>query len=161
VDGSTYRPNAMSIDDAGRSAPGSGRTEVDPELIAARERVDALARLMDDAFRLPGTNRRFGLDSVAGLIPGVGDLATGAAGAYILLEAWKVGAPKPLLAKMLGNLAADAAIGAVPVVGDVCDFFFKASRRNRDLLVRHLDERCAATARPVGGGRAGTDERQA
>lgn len=106
--------------------------------MAALRRVDRLAYWLDDRFRLPGTEIRVGLDGLVGLVPGVGDAVTAGLGAYILTEAWGLGAPGRVLAHMLFNLAIDAVVGSVPVLGDVFDVGWKANRRNVDLLRRHL-----------------------
>lgn len=101
--------------------------------------VRMLARMLDDRFAIPGTSIRFGWDSVLGFVPGLGDALTTALALVIVHHAWQSGASKLLLARMLGNVAADFAIGAVPVLGDVFDLVFKASRRNVRLLEQHLD----------------------
>ncbi len=98
----------------------------------------ALSRLLDDSFGIPGTRWRFGLDGLLGLIPGAGDAATAVLSAYIINEARKLGVRRGTLARMLGNLAVDVAVGAVPVIGDLFDVAFKANRRNMRLLVREL-----------------------
>ena len=106
---------------------------------AARiRRLAALSRLLDDSFGIPGTRWRFGLDGLLGLIPGAGDAATAVLSAYIINEARKLGVRRGTLARMLGNLAVDVAVGAVPVIGDLFDVAFKANRRNMRLLVREL-----------------------
>lgn len=102
--------------------------------------VRRLARLLDDSFAIPGTRLRFGWDSVLGFIPGFGDVAASALALVIVHHAWQTGASKLTLARMLGNVAADFAIGAVPLAGDLFDFVFKANRRNLRLLERHLDQ---------------------
>jgi len=103
-----------------------------------------LARIMDDSFRVPGTGIRFGWDSVLGFVPGIGDVLTSALSLLIVHHAWQTGASKLTLARMLGNVAADFTIGAVPVVGDLFDFAFKANRRNARLLEQHLNSRRSA-----------------
>lgn len=119
--------------------PGTQRT---------RARVEKLARLLDDAIRIPGTRVRIGLDSVIGLLPGVGDLMGLVLGVGILYEAVRIGAPRSLVLKMLGNSALDAIGGLVPVVGDLLDFAFKSHARNAKLLGAHLD-RLEAVAHPA------------
>ena len=98
---------------------------------------------------MPGTRWRFGLDGLAGLVPGVGDSLTALVGLYMLLEARRAGAPGGLLARMLGNVAVDWAVGSVPVLGDLFDFAFKAHRRNADLLRRHLQDHQGTKATAV------------
>jgi hypothetical protein len=89
---------------------------------------------LDEAVRVPGTNLRFGLDGIVGLVPGAGDLLGSALGLYALAAAGAAGAPRSVIARMAGNLAVDALGGAVPLLGDVFDFIFKAHRRNARLL---------------------------
>jgi hypothetical protein len=102
-------------------------------------RVDALARLMDTAFVVPGTQIRFGLDGLIGLVPGVGDAITTLISLYIVNEARALGAPPLLLARMVANVAVDGLFGAVPLVGDAFDVAFRANRRNMALLLDHLE----------------------
>lgn len=104
----------------------------------ALRRVDQLARVMDGLFRVPGTRIRVGLDSIVGLVPGVGDAATACVSLWLLKEAHHAGAPKRLLARMLGNVVVDMTVGTVPVVGDLFDLAWKANRRNASLLRNHL-----------------------
>jgi Domain of unknown function (DUF4112) len=104
-------------------------------------RIDALATLLDTAFVIPGTQVRFGLDAVIGLIPVLGDAVTTALSLYIVREARALGAPRLLLARMIANVALDGVIGAVPLVGDAFDVAWRANRRNMDLLLSHLAKR--------------------
>lgn len=85
-------------------------------------------------FRVPGTNFRFGLDSIVGLVPGAGDIAVSGLGAYALLLAFRLKAPASVLTRMLANLAIDTLVGAVPLVGDLFDAAWKANTKNRRLL---------------------------
>jgi Domain of unknown function (DUF4112) len=105
----------------------------------ARERLARLAFLLDSAWRVPGTGVRFGADALLGLVPGVGNLATTALSAYLIHEAWRLGLPRAALLRMIGNVALDGAVGAVPVLGNVVDLFWRANRRNMAILARHLD----------------------
>jgi uncharacterized protein DUF4112 len=100
--------------------------------------VKWLASMMDDNFRVPGTNLRFGWDSVLGLFPGLGDVLSGAISLLIVHHAWQTKASPLTLARMMGNVGADFAVGAIPFVGDLFDFVFKANRKNARLLERHL-----------------------
>ena len=102
-------------------------------------RLDKLATVLDVAFRIPFTKFRFGADSLIGLAPGLGDVVTTALSLYIVYEAHKLGAPKAVLGRMLGNVAVDGLIGAVPVAGDVFDVLWRANRRNVRILREHLD----------------------
>jgi len=115
----------------------------DPARAREAARLEALSHLLDDAFRVPGTRLRFGLDGLLGLVPGVGDAATGALSAYLVLGAWRLGVPGGVLARMIANVAIDTVLGTIPVLGDLLDFGFKANRRNMALLRRHLDARRA------------------
>ena len=103
-------------------------------------RLDALATLFDTAFVVPGTEIRFGLDALIGLVPGIGDAITTAISLYIVNEARALGAPGLLVARMVANVALDGVVGAVPLVGDVFDVAFRANRRNMALLRDHLDK---------------------
>jgi len=102
--------------------------------------VRFIARMMDDQFRVPGTKLRFGLDLVLGLFPGLGDVVTSAISLLIVHHAWASGAPKSVLARMLGNVGVDFLIGSVPLFGDLADFAWKANRKNARLLEAHLNK---------------------
>ncbi|GAB3536951.1 hypothetical protein GCM10027443_28570 [Pontibacter brevis] len=102
--------------------------------------VDYMARIMDNQFKLPGTNFRFGLDPVLGLLPVAGDLASFAMSATIILTMARHGASGKLVVLMLINLAIDTVIGSVPILGNIFDFAFKANERNVRLLRRHYEE---------------------
>ena len=103
--------------------------------------LERVARLLDARFRIPFTPVRFGVDSLVGLVPGVGDALALIPAAWLLYRAFRLGAPAGLLARMGANVALDAGVGAVPVLGDVFDVAFKSNRRNMTLLRRHLDAR--------------------
>ena len=102
-------------------------------------RVRAVAVLLDEAIRVPGTNLRFGLDPLVGLIPGLGDVLGGIASAYIILEAARAGAPASVLLRMTMNVGVDTMVGSLPVVGDLFDFAWKSNARNVQLLARHVE----------------------
>src|SRR5437867_5864282 len=95
---------------------------------------------LDAGFRLPGTSLRFGLDPILGLIPGAGDAAGAVLAGWILVEALRMGASRATVLRIAGNVALDATLGAVPVLGDIFDFAWKANLRNVALLERHLAE---------------------
>jgi hypothetical protein len=102
-------------------------------------RLEAIARLLDIAFVLPGTNIRYGIDGLIGLIPVVGDLITTAISLWLVREARALGAPWHVTARMLGNVALDGVVGMVPFAGDAFDVMFRANMRNVRLLRRWLD----------------------
>ena len=116
-------------------------------------RIDALATLMDTAFVLPGTEIRFGLDALIGLVPGIGDAISTAISLFVVSEARALGAPAWLIARMVGNVALDGVVGVVPLVGDVFDVAFRANRRNMALLRAHLDKTEGRAAPFYAGGR--------
>lgn len=101
-----------------------------------------LAHLLDDAFRVPGTNLRFGVDAILGAIaPGLGDVATGGLGTYLFFVALRRGVPLAIIARMALNVLIDTVVGAVPVLGDVFDFAWKANARNLELIREHAGRR--------------------
>lgn len=102
-------------------------------------RIEALATLLDTALVIPGTNLRFGADALIGLVPGIGDAITMAVSLWLVKEARALGAPGHLVARMLGNIAIDGMVGAVPLLGDAFDLVWKSNRRNLHLLRRHLE----------------------
>ena len=104
------------------------------------KQMDALARLMDSQFRLPGTNFRFGLDGILGLIPGAGDLSTFAVSGYMIWVMAHNGASGYVMARMILNVLLDALIGSIPVLGDLFDFAFRANTRNMQLMRQHYRE---------------------
>lgn len=99
--------------------------------------VERLVDLMDQRYRVPGTDIRFGLDALIGLVPGIGDFVGMLIGLAVLFEALRLRAPWLVVARMIANLWLDAMVGAIPLVGDVWDFWFKANRRNLRLLQRY------------------------
>ena len=105
---------------------------------AALDRIDMLATLFDTAFILPGTNVRFGVESLMRLIPGIGDAVASVLSFYLLYEARRLGVPRLLFVRMVGNVMLEGVVGAVPLAGDAFDVFFRANRRNVALLRRHF-----------------------
>lgn len=101
------------------------------------ESLRALARVQDELLRIPGTRIRFGLDALAGLIPGLGDALTGTVSVYALFTATQMGAPPSVIARMAGNIALDLLFGTVPLLGDLFDIGWKANTRNVRLLEQH------------------------
>lgn len=120
---------------------------IEPEIIYATDRpresdvdprLEFLARLMDSAFRVPGSEIQFGLDALIGLIPGFGDTASSFVSLYILSAASRYGVPRVMLVRMAFNIAIDFIAGSVPVVGDLFDIYWKANQMNVELLKRHV-----------------------
>jgi hypothetical protein len=93
---------------------------------------------MDSAFRIPGLGVRFGFDALLGLLPGVGDVTTSIASLYILSAAHRYEAPRITLTRMALNILLETIIGAVPLLGDLFDVYWKSNQRNVELLRRHL-----------------------
>lgn len=104
-------------------------------------RLDAFASLLDDRWRIPGTNYRVGLDGLIGMVPGIGDTASALIASYVVYEAYRLRVPPSLLVKMAGNIGADWLLGSIPVAGDLFDFAWKANRKNVRLLLDHLRTR--------------------
>ena len=102
-------------------------------------RIERLARLLDTAYRIPGTRIRFGLDPLLGLLPVVGDIGGAALSAYLIYEARRLKLPKSAIARMIGNVAVEAALGAIPLAGDMFDLFWRANMRNLRILHRHME----------------------
>ena len=112
---------------------------------AVRARVEALEKILERAFVIPGTKIPFGLDSVIGFVPVLGDLVTAAMGAYIVWEGRNLGMSKWQLIRMSANIGVDTAIGAVPFVGDAFDLVWRSNSRNLRIIKKHLDKHHPAT----------------
>ena len=117
---------------AGRYEPARG-----VDVAATMKRLRWLANFLDTAVRLPG-GFRFGADSIIGLAPGVGDLATAGIACYFVYEGKRLGLPKRALAAMAGNVALDLVLGVTPVLGDLADTWFKANVRNLAIIEKHV-----------------------
>ena len=103
-------------------------------------RIAFLARLLDSAFLIPGLNRRVGVDALLGLMPGIGDAVSAALSSYIIWEARQLGLPRWKIARMIGNLALDTTLGAIPIAGDVFDMVYKSNQRNLKIVTDHLEK---------------------
>lgn len=99
-----------------------------------------VAYLLDDLIKIPGTEKRIGLDPIIGLIPGFGDFATSAAGLTLLAAGAKKKVSKSVYLRMIANWTLNALVGAIPIIGDIFSFWYKSNRRNHTLLRAHLDE---------------------
>lgn len=100
-------------------------------------RLDALASILDNQFSIPGTNFRFGVDGIIGLIPYVGDILGLIISGALLRMMVRKGAGPIIMLRMMGNFALDTIVGVVPIIGDLFDFGFKANRRNVDMLKQY------------------------
>ena len=109
------------------------------EVEQSLRRLDRLATLLDDQFRLPIVDYRVGIDPLLGLLPGGGDWVTWVAGAYVIWGGASLGAPPRLLAIMAGNTVVDLVGGYVPILGDLFDATYKSNRRNVDLLYAYFE----------------------
>ncbi len=107
------------------------------DLLALRR----FAYLMDQAFPVPGTNIRVGLDAVLGLIPGIGDVMGALLSTWVIAGALRHRVPAPIIVRMVFNIAVDLIFGAVPVAGDIFDFLFEENMKNMRLLEKHRDRR--------------------
>lgn len=117
-----------------RSAAGGGPEAASAELAG----LQILAHLLDSLFQIPGLNVRVGLDALLGVIPGLGDVGTSLMSLLILKEANRRGVPRLTMARMTANLAIDTAMGAIPILGDAFDIYWKANERNVALLKKHV-----------------------
>ena len=127
---------------------------IDPEIAATIARVEAVSRLMDSAFEIPGTKLRFGLDALIGLVPVLGDLVSQIVSSYIIWEARRIGVSRFTMARMIANSAIDTVVGIIPFAGDAFDLAFRANLKNLALLKAHLEkhghvERARQSAGPV------------
>jgi Domain of unknown function (DUF4112) len=133
----------------GTRIPGERATEFLSGLTAGMSheerlaQVQWLARMLDDRFAVPGTNVRFGWDSILGLFPWLGDALTSLLSLLIVHHAWQTGASRFTLVRMLGNVGVDFLVGAIPVLGDLFDVVWKANRKNARLLEQHLRQQTA------------------
>jgi len=121
--------------------PGFG---TDP--LSVRRRVEALERILERMFVLPGLNRPVGLDVILDLVPIAGSTAAAALGAYMAWEARNLGMSKWQVARMAGNVGVDWLFGLIPWVGAIPDLFFRSKSRNLRIIKRHLDKHHAGTA---------------
>ena len=124
-----------------QSVKSARETTLRPKHAERMDRFEKLTHFLDDAFQIPGTSLRIGWDTLIGLIPGLGDLITATLSGYLIYEARNLGVSRWVLTRMVGNVVMDSLIGAIPLVGDVFDAFFKSNRRNSRLLKKHLSKR--------------------
>lgn len=123
------------FDELAKSLPVMGR---DPHSV--RQRVEAMEQLLERSFHIPGTKIPFGLDSVIGLVPVLGDIVTAVMGAYMVWEARNLGMSKWQLMRMTANVGIDTALGAIPLVGDAFDLVWRSNSKNLRIIKKHLDK---------------------
>jgi len=102
--------------------------------------LQQLEILLDEAFRIPGTSIRFGLDGIIGLVPGLGDVLAGMLSLIIPLAAWVRGVPYITILRMTVNIGIGVLVGSIPIFGDIFDIAWKPNRRNYQLLTRHIGQ---------------------
>ena len=115
------------------------------DALSVRRRVEAMERVMEGLFVIPGTNRKVGMDVVLDLIPFAGSTIAAAVGAWMAWEARNIGMSKIQMARMFGNVGLDWAFGMIPFVGAIPDFFFRSNTRNLRIIKRHLDKHYPST----------------
>jgi len=115
------------------------KTSIPTQQISKLGKLRRISKVLDNAIAIPGTKISFGLDPILGFLPGGGDTVTGGIAAYIVIEAARMGVPREILWKMVGNILIDSFAGTVPVVGDLFDLGWKANVKNIELLEKHLD----------------------
>jgi hypothetical protein len=118
----------------------ASRMPVGRDPASVRQRVEAMERLLERAFVVPGLNRQIGVDAIVGLVPVVGDVVTTAMGAWLIWEARNLGMSRFQLARMAANVGVDTLIGLIPLVGDLADFVFRSNSRNLRIVKRWLDK---------------------
>lgn len=111
----------------------------DTDFTRRMAKVERIAKWMDGKFKIPGTNFKFGLDALIGLLPVAGDTVSLMPQLYLVYQAARLKAPTGLIIKMLFTVIFDWLAGSIPVVGDIYDFFFKSSQRNADRLKKHFE----------------------
>jgi hypothetical protein len=120
------------------------RIGTDPQSV--RQRVEGMEHLLERLFVIPGINQPIGLDVILDLIPGIGDIAGAALGAYIVWEAKNLGMSKWKIVRMAGNVGIDFLLGLIPWIGAIPDFFFRSNTMNLKMIKRHLDKHHPAGA---------------
>jgi Domain of unknown function (DUF4112) len=111
-----------------------GMSKQERKQIEIEENLETLSRYLDGLFKVPGVGWKFGLDSLIGLIPNVGDISTSLVSFYILIAGVRYGVPKITLLRMAFNIGLDYVVGSIPFIGDAFDFFWKSNKQNMDLI---------------------------
>jgi hypothetical protein len=108
--------------------------------VSIRRRVEALEKVLERSFVIPGTKIPVGLDAIAGLVPVAGDIVAAGLGLYLVWEARNLGMSKFHLARMAANVGIDTLLGAVPLAGDLFDFLYRSNSKNLRIIRKHLDK---------------------
>jgi Domain of unknown function (DUF4112) len=127
-----------------RQRPQFLQVGTDPQSV--RQRIEAMEKLLERLFVIPGTNRQVGLDVVLDLVPVLGSTAGALLGTYLAWEARNLGMPKRHIARMAGNIGIDWLVGLIPWVGAIPDLLFRSNTRNLRIIKRHLDKHHPNTA---------------
>src|SRR5262245_13943544 len=108
--------------------------------MAVRQRVEAMEKILERMFVIPGINKPVGLDVILDVVPWVGSISAAALGGYIAWEARNLGMSKWQVARMAGNIGFDLLLGAIPWIVAIPDLFFQSNTRNLRIIKRHLDK---------------------
>lgn len=126
--------------DADRFSRFAEAARLQTDAASVRQRVEALEHLMEGLVTIPGLNRKIGLDVILDFIPFAGDAVAAAMGAYMIWEARNLGMSRWQMSRMAGNVGVDFALGLIPFIGAIPDFFFRSNTRNLKIIKRHLDK---------------------
>jgi hypothetical protein len=107
---------------------------------SVRQRIEAMEKILERLFVIPGINKPIGLDVILDIVPGIGTLSAAALGSYIAWEARNLGMSKWQIARMGGNIGFDMLLGLIPWIGAIPDLFFQSNTRNLRIIKRHLDK---------------------
>jgi len=140
----TTRPRPMDVRPFLETLP------IGRDAASVRIRLEAMERVMEGLFVIPGTNRKLGLDVILDLVPVIGPTIAALVGSWLVWEARNLGMSKLQMARMFGNVGVDWALGLIPFVGAVPDFFFRSNTRDLRIIRRHLDRHHPATATIIG-----------
>ncbi|MEG3165118.1 DUF4112 domain-containing protein [Sphingomonas sp. PB2P19] len=124
---------------------GFGHLPIGRDPLSVRRRIEAMERVMEGLFVIPGTNRKVGMDVVLDLIPIAGSTVAAGIGAWMAWEARNIGMSKTQIARMASNIGIDWAFGMIPWVGAIPDLFFRSNTRNLRIIRKHLDRHYPAT----------------
>ena len=135
----TTRPRPMDVRPFLETLP------IGRDAASVRIRLEAMERVMEGLFVIPGTNRKLGLDVILDLVPVIGTTIAALVGSWLVWEARNLGMSKLQMARMFGNVGLDWAFGMIPFVGAIPDFFFRSNTRNLRIIKRHLDKHYPST----------------